>query len=503
MERVFSVDDILGTFWKLDTQGDGTPKEDHSNGKLSNGFPSSASLQNLHAFQKMSRSSSEFMFQEFMKEHTAGLKAVDSERSLEKFGSMRSLPSVDKLDAFLSVPSESKLDKLEDGGGSNRGAKSSPFGMPESPTASALNPLFSGLKNEAPPSSEDQGYADYLRNRLVMACAVASTRMISNPSNGSEQSLQNGTAMPDSPLGSASMFPPLPNTSYPPMSLPKPPGPLGIPHLPARPMAFGKKDASGPSSRDVSEAEDDKGCRSGDGNDSQDEDGKDMGPDDERKYKRMLSNRESARRSRRRKQQHLSELELQVAQLRVENTTLIKRLTEIGQKYNEAAVDNRILKADVEALRAKVRIMMHMTGVQDINNPDLDKEKVKLAEEMVAAQAANRLSTRGGPAYSHSQGSSFPQNSNAPSEGGPNGNGAAPQHDGREGSDTADHAGSQKGLPQQQQQQFGNKMGRTPSMQRVASLEHLQKRVRSGQSCGPSWQTWEADQQSMREQTET
>lgn len=66
----------------------------------------------------------------------------------------------------------------------------------------------------------------------------------------------------------------------------------------------------------------------------------------------------------------------QVAQLRVENTTLIKRLTEIGQKYNEAAVDNRILKADVEALRAKVRIMMHMTGVQDINNPDLDKEKV-------------------------------------------------------------------------------------------------------------------------------
>lgn len=177
MERVFSVDDILGTFWKLDTQGDGTPKEDHSNGKLSNGFPSSASLQNLHAFQKMSRSSSEFMFQEFMKEHTAGLKAVDSERSLEKFGSMRSLPSVDKLDAFLSVPSESRLDKLEDGSGSNRGVKNSPFGLPESPTAGALNPLFSGLKNEAPPSSEDQGYADYLRNRLVMACAVASTRV--------------------------------------------------------------------------------------------------------------------------------------------------------------------------------------------------------------------------------------------------------------------------------------------------------------------------------------
>lgn len=73
---------------------------------------------------------------------------------------------------------------------------------------------------------------------------------------------------------------------------------------------------------------------------------------------------------------------MQVAQLRVENTTLIKRLTEIGQKYNEAAVDNRILKADVEALRAKVRIMMHMTGVQDINNPEMDKEKVNTRQDI-------------------------------------------------------------------------------------------------------------------------
>jgi uncharacterized protein YhaN len=70
----------------------------------------------------------------------------------------------------------------------------------------------------------------------------------------------------------------------------------------------------------------------------------------------MLSNRESARRSRRRKQAHLSELEMQVAQLRVENTTLVKRLTDISHKFNEAAVDNRVLNADVEAFRAKVSL---------------------------------------------------------------------------------------------------------------------------------------------------
>ncbi|KAJ0015279.1 hypothetical protein Pint_20499 [Pistacia integerrima] len=73
-------------------------------------------------------------------------------------------------------------------------------------------------------------------------------------------------------------------------------------------------------------------------------------------FSRMLSNRESARRSRRRKQAHLTELETQVSQLRVENSSLLKRLTDISQKYNEAAVDNRVLKADVETLRAKVKM---------------------------------------------------------------------------------------------------------------------------------------------------
>ena len=57
---------------------------------------------------------------------------------------------------------------------------------------------------------------------------------------------------------------------------------------------------------------------------------------------------------------HLTSFEFlntQVSQLRVENSSLLKRLTDINQKYNEAAVDNRILKADVETLRAKVTLI--------------------------------------------------------------------------------------------------------------------------------------------------
>ncbi|MBA0860138.1 hypothetical protein Goshw_014418 [Gossypium schwendimanii] len=82
----------------------------------------------------------------------------------------------------------------------------------------------------------------------------------------------------------------------------------------------------------------------------------DMDPADAKRARRMLSNRESARRSRRRKQAQLNELEAQVGQLRVEHSTLLKRLTNMNHKYDEAAVDNRIMKADIETLRAKVKM---------------------------------------------------------------------------------------------------------------------------------------------------
>ncbi|KAL1532871.1 light-inducible protein CPRF2-like isoform X1 [Salvia divinorum] len=95
-----------------------------------------------------------------------------------------------------------------------------------------------------------------------------------------------------------------------------------------------------------------------------------MDPADAKRMRRMISNRESARRSRRRKQAHMSERETQVSQLRVENATLLKRFTDINQKYNESAVDNRVLKADVETLRAKVKMaeesVKRVTGLNSL-----------------------------------------------------------------------------------------------------------------------------------------
>ncbi|GBG66131.1 hypothetical protein CBR_g55475 [Chara braunii] len=189
---------------------------------------------------------------------------------------------------------------------------------------------------------------------------------------------------------------------------------------------------------------------------------------------RMLSNRESARRSRRRKQLHLTELEMQVAQLRVENTSLAKRLTDIGQKFSEAAVDNRVLKADVEALSAKVRIALHMAGLQDVYSTELCKPRIKVSEEMVARAAAAIIGNVHEyiPEYQPYVSCHIPDMYHMITGRGFGADGMMPFYE---------TPCSQISM---QVPSLGSKMERPPSLQRISSLEHLHKRVRAGTGCG-------------------
>ncbi|XP_062229482.1 bZIP transcription factor RISBZ5-like isoform X2 [Phragmites australis] len=81
-----------------------------------------------------------------------------------------------------------------------------------------------------------------------------------------------------------------------------------------------------------------------------------------KRIRRMVSNRESARRSRSRKQSQLAELESQVEQLKGENATVFRQLAEANQQFTTAVTDNRILKSDVEALRVKVKMAEDMAA---------------------------------------------------------------------------------------------------------------------------------------------
>ncbi|XP_057958804.1 basic leucine zipper 9-like isoform X2 [Malania oleifera] len=85
-------------------------------------------------------------------------------------------------------------------------------------------------------------------------------------------------------------------------------------------------------------------------------------PADYKRLKRMVSNRESARRSRRRKQQHLQGLESEADQLLGENESLFKQLINVTRQFRDAYTNNRVLKSDVDALRAKVKLAEDMVA---------------------------------------------------------------------------------------------------------------------------------------------
>ncbi|KAE8719811.1 Basic leucine zipper 43 [Hibiscus syriacus] len=72
---------------------------------------------------------------------------------------------------------------------------------------------------------------------------------------------------------------------------------------------------------------------------------------DERKRRRMISNRESARRSRMRKQKHLDELWSQVIRLRNENQSLIDKLNHVSECHDLVLQENARLKEETSDLR--------------------------------------------------------------------------------------------------------------------------------------------------------
>ncbi|CAI9779279.1 unnamed protein product [Fraxinus pennsylvanica] len=72
---------------------------------------------------------------------------------------------------------------------------------------------------------------------------------------------------------------------------------------------------------------------------------------DERKQRRMISNRESARRSRMRKQRQVDELWSQVLHLRTENQNLVEKLNSAAESHDRVVEENARLKEDASDLR--------------------------------------------------------------------------------------------------------------------------------------------------------
>jgi hypothetical protein len=85
---------------------------------------------------------------------------------------------------------------------------------------------------------------------------------------------------------------------------------------------------------------------------------------DVRKQRRMLSNRESARRSRLRKQHHLDELRAQVAHLRAENGEIVDKFNIASRHYAHIIEENCLLRSQAQELSRKLQILQHTINAQ-------------------------------------------------------------------------------------------------------------------------------------------
>ncbi|KAK6938858.1 Basic-leucine zipper domain [Dillenia turbinata] len=89
---------------------------------------------------------------------------------------------------------------------------------------------------------------------------------------------------------------------------------------------------------------------------------------DQRKRKRMQSNRESARRSRMRKQRHLDDLTAQVARLRNENNQILTTINITTQHYLTVEAENSVLRAQKAELSNRLDSLNEILNYMNTNN---------------------------------------------------------------------------------------------------------------------------------------
>ncbi|CAD5195419.1 bZIP transcription factor 53-like [Musa acuminata AAA Group] len=119
---------------------------------------------------------------------------------------------------------------------------------------------------------------------------------------------------------------------------------------------------------------------------------------DERKRKRMISNRESARRSRMRKQQHLDDLINQAEQLKNQNSQIDVQINLATQQYVKVESENAILRAQLSELTERLhsinsvlRFIEEVSGmamdIPEIPDPLLKPLQLPRAAQPIMANA--------------------------------------------------------------------------------------------------------------------
>uniref|UniRef100_A0A2P2JSP6 BZIP domain-containing protein n=1 Tax=Rhizophora mucronata TaxID=61149 RepID=A0A2P2JSP6_RHIMU len=89
---------------------------------------------------------------------------------------------------------------------------------------------------------------------------------------------------------------------------------------------------------------------------------------DRRKRKRVISNREAARRSRLRKQKQLDDLSEQLAQLKKQNDEITTSLNVSNQLYMNMESENSVLKAQLAELTHRLESLNDIISYANLSN---------------------------------------------------------------------------------------------------------------------------------------
>ncbi|XAR49686.1 hypothetical protein NMG60_11032956 [Bertholletia excelsa] len=90
---------------------------------------------------------------------------------------------------------------------------------------------------------------------------------------------------------------------------------------------------------------------------------------DERKRKRMISNRESARRSRMRRETHIKDLTNQITVLRNSNNEIAQKISLIDQQFLAVESENQVLRVQQDELTKRLESLEIMSSYLCVNNP--------------------------------------------------------------------------------------------------------------------------------------
>lgn len=89
---------------------------------------------------------------------------------------------------------------------------------------------------------------------------------------------------------------------------------------------------------------------------------------DEKKRKRMISNRESARRSRMKREQHVKDLNDQTIYFSTKRTETVQKIDEVTRRFGAIDSENKFMRMQGQELKKRLELLEEMLASYNINN---------------------------------------------------------------------------------------------------------------------------------------